>query len=86
METTRLSSKGQVVLPRHIRSAHEWEPGVEFSVEDTPDGVLLRPLRPFKATRLQEVFGCAGYTGPAKTIEDMEVGIVAGVKAHDDRG
>jgi AbrB family looped-hinge helix DNA binding protein len=86
METTRLSSKGQVVLPRHIRSAHEWEPGVEFSVEDTPDGVLLRPLRPFKPTRLQEVFGCAGYTGPAKTIEDMEVGIVAGVKAHDDRG
>ena len=86
METTRLSSKGQVVLPRHIRSAHEWEPGVEFSVEDTPDGVLLRPLKPFKPTRLQEVFGCAGYTGPAKTIEDMEVGIAAGVKAHDDRG
>lgn len=86
METTKLSSKGQVVLPSHIRSAHQWQPGVEFSVEDTPDGVLLRPLKPFKPTRLEEVFGCAGYTGPAKTIEEMDAAIAAGIKAHDDRG
>ena len=86
MNKTRLSSKGQVVLPRHIRSAHHWEPGVEFSVEDTPDGVLLRPLKPFKPTRLDDVLGCAGYDGPTKTIEEMDAGIAAGAKAHDDRG
>jgi len=51
METTRLSSKGQVILPKSIRASHKWEPGVEFAVEDTPDGVLLRPLKPFEATR-----------------------------------
>jgi AbrB family looped-hinge helix DNA binding protein len=86
VKTTKLSSKGQVVLPSHIRSAHHWQPGVEFSVEDTPDGVLLRPLKPFKPTRLEEVFGCAGYTGPAKTIEEMDAGIAAGIEAHHDRG
>ncbi|MHB8870257.1 MAG: AbrB/MazE/SpoVT family DNA-binding domain-containing protein [Thermoleophilia bacterium] len=86
METTTLSSKGQVVLPKHIRSAHKWEAGVEFSVEETPDGVLLRPLKPFKPTRLEEVLGCAGYTGPTKTIEEMDAAIAAGTKAHDDRG
>ena len=86
MKTTKLSSKGQVVLPSRIRSAHHWQPGVEFSVEDTPDGVLLRPLKPFKPTRLEEVFGCAGYTGPAKTIEEMDAGIAAGIEAHDGRG
>jgi len=86
MKTTKLSSKGQVVLPSHIRSAHQWQPGVEFSVEDTPNGVLLRPLKPFKPTRLEEVFGCAGYTGPVKTIEEMDAAIEAGIRAHDDRG
>ena len=44
METTRLSSKGQIILPKSIRASHQWEPGVEFAVEDTPEGVLLRPL------------------------------------------
>ena len=88
METTKLSSKGQVILPKHIRTAHKWQPGVEFSVEDTPDGVLLRPLKPlkpFKPTRLEDVIGCAAYTGPAKTIEEMDGAIAVGIKATYDR-
>jgi AbrB family looped-hinge helix DNA binding protein len=86
VEITKLSSKGQVVLPSHIRAAHHWQPGVEFSVEDTPAGILLRPLKPFTPTRLEDVSGSAGYSGPAKTIDEMDAAIAAGVKAHDDRG
>ena len=85
MKTTKLSSKGQVILPKHIRAAHKWQPGVEFLVEDTPEGVLLRPLRPFKPSRLEDVLGCAGYTGPAQTIEEMDAAIAAGLKASYDR-
>ena len=85
METTKLSSKGQVILPKHIRTAPKWQPGVEFSVEDTPDGVLLRPLKPFKPTRLEDVIGCVAYTGPAKTIEEMDNAIAVGIKATYDR-
>lgn len=85
MGTTKLSSKGQVILPMPIRAAHKWQPGVEFSVEDTPEGVLLRPLKPFKPTRLEDVVGCAGYTGPAKTLAEMDAAIAAGVKASHDR-
>ena len=85
METTKLSSKGQVILPKHIRTAHKWSPGVEFLVEDTSEGILLRPLKPFKPTRLKDVIGCAGYTGPAKTIEEMNAAIAAGIKAAYDR-
>ena len=55
MDTTKLSSKGQVILPKHIRTAHKWWPGVEFSVEDTAEGVLLRPLKLFKPTQLEDV-------------------------------
>src|SRR5215472_12977882 len=52
METTRLSSKGQVILPKSIRDAHRWQRGTEFMVEDTAVGVLLRPAKPFPPTRI----------------------------------
>ena len=85
METTKLSSKGQVILPKHIRTAHKWNPGVEFLVEETPEGILLRPLKAFRPTRLKDVIGCAGYKGPAKTVEEMDAAIAKGVKAAHDR-
>lgn len=86
METTRLSSKGQVILPKSVRESHHWLPGTEFMVEDTPDGVLLRPAKSFPPTRLEEVIGCTGYKGPAKTLQDMEDAIAKGVKARHARG
>lgn len=82
METTRLSSKGQVILPKSIRSAHHWEPGVEFVVEDMANGVLLRPVKPFQQTRLEDVIGCTSYKGPARTVEDMDAAIAAAVRAQ----
>lgn len=86
METTRLSSKGQVILPKQIRTAHRWEPGVEFSVEDTPEGILLRPIKPFKKlARLEDLFGCTHYNGPQKTVEEMDAAVAAGLKAAHDR-
>lgn len=85
METTRLSSKGQVILPKSIRSAHHWEPGVEFMVEDMANGVLLRPVKPFQQTRLEDVIGCTGYKGPARTVEDMDAAIASAVRAQRDR-
>jgi AbrB family looped-hinge helix DNA binding protein len=86
METTRLSSKGQVILPKSIRSAHHWEPGVEFVVEDTPAGVLLRPVRTFPQTCLKEVVGCTGYKGPARTVGEMDAAIAIGVRERNKRG
>jgi len=80
METTRLSSKGQVILPKSIRTAHRWEPGVEFSVEDVAEGVLLRLIKPQQTTRLEDVVGCIPYHGPAKTMEEMDAAIAAGIR------
>jgi AbrB family looped-hinge helix DNA binding protein len=58
METTRLSTKGQVVLPKNIRASRSWGPGTEFTVEETSEGILLRPARPFPETDLEQVAGC----------------------------
>jgi AbrB family looped-hinge helix DNA binding protein len=86
METTRLSSKGQVILPKSVRDGRSWPPGTEFAVEDLPEGVLLRPLRPFKRTTVDEVFGCLKYRGRPKTLRQMEKAIAAGVRARHGRG
>jgi AbrB family looped-hinge helix DNA binding protein len=76
MDTTKLSSKGQIVLPSSIRLARKWKPGTELAVENRPEGVLLRPLKPFQETRLAEVVGSAGYKGPRRTLKDMENAIL----------
>jgi AbrB family looped-hinge helix DNA binding protein len=86
METTRLSSKGQVILPKSLRDAHRWVSGTEFEVEDRPEGVLLRPKKRFPATTLLEVVGCVGYQGPAKSLEEMDAAIERGVRAQHARG
>lgn len=75
METTRLSSKGQVVLPKSVRDEHGWAPGTEFVVESTPDGVRLRAKAPFPATSIEAVFGSVPFHGQPKTLEEMDQGI-----------
>jgi len=86
METTKLSSKGQIILPKAVRDHHRWEPGTEFVIEDTPEGVLLRPSKPFAPTQLKNVAGCLHYSGPAKTLADMEAAIATGVRARRASG
>ncbi len=85
LETTKLSSKGQVVLPRAVRTAKAWRPGQALAVEVTPEGVLLKPLKPFAASRLESLVGIAGYRGPRKSIEDMDAGLAKAVAAQARR-
>ncbi len=87
MQTTKLSSKGQVILPAAIRSANQWQAGVEFMVENTRSGVLLRPIKTAPATRLnEEVVGCTGYAGKPHSVADMDKAIMAETKARHSRG
>jgi len=76
VETTKLSSKGQVILPKSIRTEKKWKPGLQFAVELAGEGVLLRPLKRFNPTTIAEVFGCAEYKGPRKSLKDMETAIL----------
>ncbi len=86
MPTTRLSSKGQIILPKSVRDAFHWEFGTEFSVEPVGDGVLLRPLKAVAHARLEDVAGSLRVTGPARTIAEMDAAIVAEVRRRRDRG
>ncbi len=86
LDTTKLSSKGQIILPKTIRDAHAWRSGTEFEVEDTPDGVLLRPRRSLTPTRLDDVVGSLKFDGPAKSLEDMEEAIAEELEDRRGRG
>jgi hypothetical protein len=34
------------------------------------------------STRIEDVVGCLGYRGPVKTIEEMDVAVMAEAKRH----
>jgi AbrB family looped-hinge helix DNA binding protein len=78
--TTVVSTKGQVILPKAIRRQKRWEPGTRLTVEDTADGVLLRPAPHFAETKPDEVFASLPVKGAPKTLEEMEAGILAEAK------
>lgn len=75
MPRTRLSSKGQVVLPKEIRDSLGWPAGTELDVAAEGDAVVLR-LRPLRRrTSLDEVIGCIPYDGPPVTLADMDAAV-----------
>jgi AbrB family looped-hinge helix DNA binding protein len=86
MTRTKLSSKGQIILPKSIRVARNWKEGTEFVVEETRGGVILRTIPPFQPSRLEEVIGCVGYRGAAKSLQEIEDAIATGARRHNDRG
>lgn len=87
MLKTRLSSKGQVIIPAQVRAAHQWEAGQELTVVDTGDGVLLKPESPFEQSSLDGLAGCLRYAGPAKSLKEMEAAIRQGaMERRNDRG
>ena len=86
METTRMSSKGQIVLPKHIRASRDWGPGTEFSVEETQEGILLRPASRFPRTKLEDVAGCLRSERKPSTLAQMKAAIKTEVIRRHDRG
>lgn len=74
--TTTISTKGQVILPKAVRERREWNAGTRLLVEDTPDGVLLRRVPAFAATRPEEVFGLLP-ADRARSVEEMDAAVLA---------
>jgi AbrB family looped-hinge helix DNA binding protein len=80
MTSIRLSSKGQIVIPKAIRDKHHWREGQELEIFESEDGLVVKEKRPFRKTDLREVAGCLPYNGKAKTLEEMDAAIAQGAK------
>jgi AbrB family looped-hinge helix DNA binding protein len=78
--TTVISTKGQVILPKTIRDQRDWGAGTRLTVEDTPEGVLLKATPLFTQTIVSSVFGSLRRGKPALTLEDMDKAIAQEAK------
>ena len=80
MQTTLLSSKGQVIIPKAVRVARRWVPGTRLEVQDTPEGVLLRHVTHAEkvdlAGGLLALRSRVGYRGPLVSLEEMDAAVL----------
>ncbi len=53
-EHTRLSSKGQIVIPKDVRDRLRWIAGTELVIEEGPAGVSIRAAQPEKRLTVDE--------------------------------
>jgi len=83
---TKISTKGQVILPKILRDRLHWKPGMELDIEARPDGVLLKPGNGKKKGSILDFAGILKYAGPPKTIEEMNAGIIDEVRRRHARG
>lgn len=84
--TTTLSTKGQVILPAAIRRRRQWDAGTRLTVEETPDGVLLKAAPLFAPTTPDKVFGSLHYKGEPKSLAEMQQGVMTEVRRRHARG
>ena len=54
---TKISSKGQVVIPKSVRNHYQWKPGTVLHIEETPQGVVLSPAS-HPSISQDAVYGC----------------------------
>lgn len=76
---TRLSAKGQVVIPKDVRDRYHLAPGQVLDVVETPEGVLLKPQRKKDGITIEEAIArirkVIKYDGPVVSIEEMNQSI-----------
>ena len=79
MLQSKFSTKGQVIIPKPLRTAHNWQAGQRLQFIDTPDGILVKSdPATFKQTSIEQVAGCLQYKGKAKSITEMNEAIARG--------
>jgi AbrB family looped-hinge helix DNA binding protein len=83
---TKVSTKGQVVLPKAIREKRRWKAGTRLTVEDRPEGVLLKPIEKKKKLTIDDWAGIIKYKGPARTVEEMNAAIDEEFRRRHARG
>lgn len=80
MQTTLLSSKGQVIIPKMLRVARHWGAGTRLEVQDTPEGILLKHIASAQKTDLKSgletIRQRVAYAGPTLSLADMDAAVL----------
>lgn len=89
METVKLSTKGQIVIPKDIRESHHLSAGTEFSIAFVGHEIRLKPLPVFAATRAQDGRGLLARKGRKRLGEketDLAIGDMLGEADEATKG
>lgn len=82
MDTVKLSSKGQFILPKAIRDLHHWDAGTEFVIIDRGAELVIKPTRVFPPTELEPPGTPSVYRGKPLTLEEMDQAVSAEAGKH----
>jgi AbrB family looped-hinge helix DNA binding protein len=89
METTKLSTRGQVVIPLAIREKLGLEAGAEFTVQKQGDGILLKPRVKRKKLSYAElnarIEAMPKYTGKPISVEEMDEAVTRMIREEWSR-
>ncbi|MBV9883606.1 MAG: AbrB/MazE/SpoVT family DNA-binding domain-containing protein [Sphingomonadaceae bacterium] len=71
---TKVSAKGQVVIPKAVRDELAWPEGTRLRVERVGGAVTLRPIEARRGTLTVEEFVARRpkYEGPPLSLEEMD--------------
>lgn len=70
MATTTVSSKGQIVIPRHLREKHRLISGVRLQITETDEGLVLSPIKRARPSAGQS--GWRALRGSAKETDALK--------------
>lgn len=87
MDTVKLSSKGQIVIPKAMRDDMHLPPGTEFVISMTGAGISLVPKTLFPKATGREVRGILAKQGRALPDDDddaIKARIKMRLKKQDD--
>lgn len=79
-QAAKLSSKGNIAIPKEIIARQRWKTGQELELVDTAEGILLKAAPAFKPTRLDDVAGMLRHSGKPVSLEEMEEAIRQGAQ------
>jgi len=84
VETVKLSTKGQLVIPKEIRKAHHLVVGTEFVVSFVGDEIRLTPLPLFPRTTVADTAGLLAKHGRGSVDEKTTRATISKIlKARD---
>ena len=72
METVKVSSKGQIVIPKAMREAGHIQAGTELVIYAIADGLMLTPAQRIKPTKVADGLGMLARPS-RKILSDAEV-------------
>jgi AbrB family looped-hinge helix DNA binding protein len=72
VSTTKVSSKGQVVIPKHLCKALSIRPGTRLAVELDGNAIRMTPVSARWPRTAEDGYGMIKYRGPRVRIDDVD--------------